>query len=89
MLRWFRDAVPVHRLAADHGISVATACRYLHETITGLAGQAPDLHQVLADRRLRGDTRVIVEGTLIPTTRVAATTTKIKGRNRGSTVHLW
>ncbi|MEU5264567.1 transposase family protein [Amycolatopsis sp. NPDC021455] len=89
VLRWFRDATPVHRLAADHRISVATAYRYLHEALTALAAQAPDLHEVLTDRRAQGDTHVILDGTLIPCDRVAATTTKTKGKNRGQTVHLW
>lgn len=89
VLRWFRDATPVHRLAADHRISVATAYRYLHEAITALAGQAPNLHQVLQHRRAAGDTHVILDGTLVPTSRVAATTIKTKGTNRGTTVHLW
>jgi len=40
VLRWFRDATPVHRLATDHRISIATAYRYLHEAITALAAQA-------------------------------------------------
>jgi hypothetical protein len=89
VLRWFRDAAPVHRLAADHRISIATAYRYLHEAITALAAHAPDLHHVLTDRRTRGDTHVILDGTVIPCDRVAATTIKTKGRNRGATVHLW
>jgi hypothetical protein len=89
VLRWFRDATPVHRLAADHQVSVATAYRYLHEAITALAAYAPDLHQVLQQRRAAGDTHVILDGTLIPATRVAATTIKTKGTNRGATVHLW
>jgi hypothetical protein len=88
-LRWFRDATPIHRLATDHQISIATTYRYLHEAITALAAQAPDLHQVLTDRRARGDTHLILDGSLIPADRVAATTTKTKGRNRGTTVHLW
>ncbi|MET7989559.1 transposase family protein [Amycolatopsis sp. NPDC005232] len=89
VLRWFRDATPVHRLAADHQVSVATAYRYLHEAITALAAQAPDLHQVLQQRQAGGDTHVILDGTLIPTSRIAATTVKTKGKNRGATVHLW
>ncbi|WIV57140.1 transposase family protein [Amycolatopsis nalaikhensis] len=89
VLRWFRDATPIHRLATDHRISVATAYRYLHEAITALAAHAPDLHQVLRERRAAGDTHVILDGTLIPCDRVAATTIKTKGRNRGATVHLW
>ncbi|MGW7535778.1 transposase family protein [Amycolatopsis sp. NPDC054798] len=89
VLAWFRDAVPVHRLAADHRVGVATAYRYLHEAITALAAQAPDLHQVLEQRRAAGDTHVVLDGALIGCDRVAATTTKTKGRNRGATVHLW
>ncbi|MBN9748011.1 IS5/IS1182 family transposase [Amycolatopsis sp. A1MSW2902] len=88
-LRWFRDAVPVHRLAADHRVGVATAYRYLHEAVTALASEAPDLHDVLAQRRAAGDTHVILDGMLIGCDRVAATTVKTKGRNRGATVHLW
>ena len=34
-------------LARDHGISRATAYRYLDEVITVLAEQAPDLHEAL------------------------------------------
>ncbi|WP_432846667.1 transposase family protein [Amycolatopsis sp. CA-161197] len=89
VLRWFRDATPVHRLATDHQVSLATAYRYLHEAITALAALAPDLHQALQQRRAAGDTHVILDGTLIPTTRIAATTIKTKGTNRGTTVHLW
>ncbi|WP_439377665.1 transposase family protein [Amycolatopsis lexingtonensis] len=89
VLRWFRDAIPVHRLATDHRISIATAYRYLHEAITALAAQAPDLHQVLTQRRDTGDTHVVLDGSLFTCDRVAATTTKTKGRNRGATVHLW
>jgi hypothetical protein len=89
VLRWFRDAIPVHRLATDHRISTATAYRYLHEAITALAAHAPDLHQVLHERRAAGDTHVILDGSLIPCDRVAATTIKTKGKNRGRIVHLW
>jgi hypothetical protein len=89
VLRWFRDATPIHRLATDHRISIATAYRYLHEAITALAAQAPDLHQVLAQRREAGDTHLILDGSLFTCDRVAATTTKTKGKNRGQTVHLW
>jgi DDE superfamily endonuclease len=89
VLRWFRDATPVHRLAIDHHISIATAYRYLHEAITALSGHAPDLHEVLQQRRTAGDTHVILDGSLITCDRVAATTIKTKGKNRGATVHLW
>ena len=42
-LRWFRDRIT----AGDHGISRATAYRYLGEVIIVLAEQAPDLREVL------------------------------------------
>lgn len=89
VLRWFRDATPVARLAADNQISIATAYRYLHEGVTVLAAEHPDLTTVLAARRAAGDTHVILDGTLIHTDRAAATTIKTKGRNAGATVHLW
>lgn len=89
VLRWFRDATPVHRLATDNRISIATAYRYLHEGITVLAAEQPDLTTTLARRRATGDTHVTLDGTLIHSDRVAATTTKTKGRNAGATVHLW
>ena len=46
-LRWFRDRTSPGALAHDHGISRATAYRYLDEVITVLAAQAPDLHKAL------------------------------------------
>ncbi len=46
-LRWFRDRATADALARDHGISRATAYRYLDEVIIVLAGQAPDLRRAL------------------------------------------
>ncbi len=40
-LRWFRDHTTCDALARDHGISRATAYRYVDEVIAVLAGQAP------------------------------------------------
>jgi hypothetical protein len=40
-LRWFRGRTGAEALARDHGISRATAYRYLDEVIAVLAGQAP------------------------------------------------
>jgi hypothetical protein len=89
VLRWFRDATPIARLAADAGIGVATAYRYLHEGITVLAAHAPDLPDVLAERLAAGDTHVILDGTLIRTTRVAGKVIKTKGPSAGQPVHRW
>ena len=73
VLRWFRQQACVHRLARDAGISQATGYRYLHEGIDVLAGQAPDLHDVLSRCRREGMTHVILDGTLIESDRLAGT----------------
>jgi hypothetical protein len=71
VLRWFRERGCVHCLARDAGISQATGYRYLHEGIDVLAGQAPDLHQVLDRCRDEEMTHVIPDGTLIASDRLA------------------
>lgn len=81
VLRWFRDAAPLRQLAAEAGIAVATAYRYLHEGIDVIAGQAPDLHEVLARARSEGWSHLTLDGTLIATDRV--------GQRAESGNHLW
>ncbi|MGX8904666.1 transposase family protein [Streptomyces netropsis] len=57
-------------LAAGFGVSVATAWRYVDETLDTLAAWAPGLHEALAGLG-EGDF-VIADGTLIPTDRIKA-----------------
>lgn len=76
VLRWYRDGTRVAALAADHGLSQATAYRYLHEGIDVLAAQAPDLHGALAKAQSDGLSYLTLDGTLIPTDRVAERTQK-------------
>lgn len=47
VLRWLKDATTVRLLAADAGVSIATAYRYLHEALDVIAAQAPELDEVL------------------------------------------
>ncbi len=61
-LRWFRDRITADALARDHGISRATAYRYLDEVIAVLEDQAPDLHQVLERARDQRFSHVILDG---------------------------
>jgi hypothetical protein len=49
-------------LARDTGIGISTAYRYLHEGIDVLAGQAPDLHDVLTRGRQEGWSQVNLDG---------------------------
>ena len=74
VLRWYRDATRIADLGRDHGLSQATAYRYLHEGIDVLAAQAPDLHQVLASAQEDDLPYVTLDGTLIPADRVAERT---------------
>lgn len=81
LLRWYRDGTRVAALARDHGLSQATAYRYLHEGIDVLAAQAPDLHEALAKAQADGLPYLTLDGTLIPTDRLA------ERGERGN--HLW
>jgi hypothetical protein len=70
--RWLRWRIDLLTLARDARISVATAYRYLHEGLEAIAASAPDLHHVLDRAHQRQEAFVCLDGTLIPTDRVAA-----------------
>jgi hypothetical protein len=74
-----------YRAARDHRIGISTSYRYLHEAITVLAAEAPELPEVLRERLAAGDTHVILDGTVIRSDRVAVTTENEKGK----TINLW
>lgn len=71
VLRWLRQAARVATLAADAGISVATAYRYLHEGLDVLAARLPDLPEVLEQARQDGWEHLLLDGTLIDCDRVS------------------
>ena len=72
VLRWLRHRLDLRTLAADAGLSIATAYRYLHEALDVIAAHAPDLHDVLDRAAAAGLAFVCLDGTLVPTDRVAA-----------------
>src|SRR4051812_4133212 len=72
VLRWLRHRGDVHTLARDIGVSEATGYRYLHEALDVIAAHARDLHEVLAAAHQAGTAYLSLDGTLIPTDRVAA-----------------
>jgi hypothetical protein len=78
-LRWFRDRTSCDALARDHGISRATACRYLDEVITMLAERAPDLAEALARAKDEGFSHVILDGKVIPCDRCKEPAISVKG----------
>ena len=80
-LRWLRHRLDVRTLAGEAGLSIATAYRYLHEALDVIVGHAPDLADVLTRARRGALPFLCLDGTLIPTDRVAARA------ERGH--HLW
>jgi hypothetical protein len=81
LLRWLRHRLDVRTLAADAQLSIATAYRYLHEALDVVPAHAPDLSDVLARARAGALPFLCLDGTLVPTDRVAARA------ERGQ--HLW
>ncbi len=69
--RWLRHRLDVRTLAADAGLSIATAYRYLHEALDVIAAHAPDLADVLTRARRGALPFLCLDGTLVPTDRVA------------------
>lgn len=80
VLRRFRDRTRVEQLGRDHGVSRATAYRYVGEGTEVLAAQAPDLHEALERAREEGTPFVILDGKLFSTDRVAEQVTSVKGK---------
>jgi DDE superfamily endonuclease len=78
-LRWFRDRTAPDALARDHGISRATAYRYIDEVITVLAGQAPELAEALERAKDEGFPHVILDGKIIPADRCKEPAISVKG----------
>ena len=79
VLRRFRDRTRIDQLGRDHGISRATAYRYVGEGIGVIAAQAPDLHQALERARKEGVPFVILDGKLFSSDRLAEQVTSVKG----------
>ena len=79
VLRRFRDRTRIEQLGHDHGVSRATAYRYVDEGTEVLAMQAPDLHEALERAREEGTPFVILDGKLLASDRVAEQVTSVKG----------
>jgi hypothetical protein len=84
-LRWFRDRTAPDALARDHGISRATAYRYLDEVIAVLAQEAPELSEALERARDEGLPHVILDGKIIEADRCREKTISVKGE----VIDLW
>ena len=85
LLRWLRHRLDLRTLALQAEVSIATGYRYLHEGLDVIAAHAPDLHDVLDRAHAAGVVFLSLDGTLIPTDRVA-TRVEVNGR---PAQHLW
>ena len=79
VLRRFRDRARAGQLGRDHGISRATAYRYVDEGTEVLAVRAPDLPEALERAREEGTPFVILDGKLFATDRLSEQVTSVKG----------
>lgn len=84
-LRWFRQDADITALGRDHGVSRATAYRYVDEVIDVLADQAPDLHEALERAHAEAMAYVILDGKIYSTDRCSEKTTSVKGKR----IDLW
>jgi hypothetical protein len=78
-LRWFRDRTRIEALGRDHGVSRATAYRYVAEAVDVLSEQAPGLTEALERALAEGVPYVILDGKVFGTDRCAETATSVKG----------
>jgi len=84
-LRWFRDRTRIEALGRDHGVSRATAYRYVAEAAGVPSEQAPDLPQALERALAEGMAYVILDGKLFATDACAGTAQSAKGGE----FHIW
>lgn len=68
------------QLAAGFGIGIATAYRYIRETVDVLAALAPTLTEATCVARTKAF--VILDGTLLPIDRIAADTPYYSGKHK-------
>jgi hypothetical protein len=84
-LRWFRDRTRIEALGRDHGISRATAYRYVAEAVDVLSAQAPGLTEALERALAEGTPYVILDGKVFGTDACAGTAESAKGGE----ISLW
>jgi len=71
--RWVKDGTKPHLLARDANLSQATAYRYVHQALEVVAEHAPDLAAAIAKAKDADEPFLLLDGTLVPTNRVAQT----------------
>lgn len=77
-----RKGETLTEIAAGFGIGVATAWRYIRETIALLARRSPSLDQALRAAKRAGYSYLVLDGTLIAIDRVAADRPFYSGKHK-------
>ena len=80
VLRWFRDRTRIEALGRDHGISRATAYRYVAEAVDVLSAQAPTLTEALDRAIAEGVPYVILDGKVFAGDRCSEPAVSVKGQ---------
>lgn len=79
-LRWFRDRTRIEALGRDHGVSRATAYRYVAEAVDVLSAQAPGLPEALERAMAEGIPYVILDGKIFAGDRSSEPAVSVKGQ---------
>jgi hypothetical protein len=88
VLVYLRKGETFAELAAGFGVGIATAWRYVSETVALLADRSPKLPRALAQAKDAGHAYVVIDGTLIPIDRVAADRPFYSGKHRHHGMNL-
>jgi hypothetical protein len=83
-LRWFRDRTRIEALGRDHGVSRATAYRYVAEAVDVLSAQAPGLAGALERAMAEGAAYVTLDGKVLAADRCSEPMTSVKGEQIGA-----
>jgi hypothetical protein len=88
VLAYLRKGETFADLAAGFAVGVATAWRYVEETVALLAARAPRLRKAVRDAKRAGYAYVVLDGTLIPVDRVAADRPFYSGKHKKHGMNL-
>jgi hypothetical protein len=88
VLAYLKKGETFAELAAGFGVGVATAWRYVNETVELLAARAPKLRKAVRGAQKAGHAYVVVDGTLIPIDRVAADRPFYSGKHKKHGMNL-
>jgi DDE superfamily endonuclease/Helix-turn-helix of DDE superfamily endonuclease len=88
VLVYLRKGDTYPELAAAFEAGLATAWRYAGETTALLAARAPKLRQAVRDAKRAGHAYAVIDGTLIPTDRVAADRPSYSGKHKKHGMNL-